>query len=218
VSELFYNIVHTIGSAIFWVSSKPTLLHVDRSRRKGAYILASNHHSPYDVPLLIYHTKRKLDFVSTVEVFSNRFAAWFYGNMNAFPLDRSKPDSPTVRTILDRLARGRVVAMFPEGGFRKPADSVINGGRIRPSIGRLAQMASVPVIPVVVLDSKVYMSLTAWLPLKRMRYGLIYGDPITLRPDLPKQEAAAAMEEDLKAAFMCLNQELLAVFKPRAED
>ena len=213
MSELFYNIVHTIGSAIFWVSSKPTLLHVNRSRCKGAYILASNHHSPYDVPLLIHHTKRKLDFVSTVEVFSNRFAGWFYGNMNAFPLDRSKPDSPTVRTILDRLARGRVVALFPEGGFRKPKDSVINGGRIRPSIGRLAQMANVPVVPVVVLDSKVYMSLTAWLPLKRMRYALIYGDPITLSATLPKQEAAAAMEEDLKAAFIRLNQELQAAMK-----
>jgi 1-acyl-sn-glycerol-3-phosphate acyltransferase len=215
VSELFYNIVHTIGSAIFWVSSRPTLLHVDRSRRKGAYVLASNHHSPYDVPLLIYHTKRKLDFVSTVEVFSNRFAGWFYGNMNAFPLDRSKPDSPTVRTILDRLARGRVVAMFPEGGFRKPEDSVIHGGRMRPGVARLAQMANVPVIPVVVLHSKVYQSLTAWLPLKRMRYGLIYGEPITLNPNLPKPEAATAMEEDLKAAFIRLNQELLTVFKPK---
>ncbi len=213
MSDLFYTFVHTIGSAIFFVSSRPTLLHVNRSRRKGAYILASNHHSPYDVPLLIYHTKRKLDFVSTVEVFSNRFAAWFYGNMNAFPLDRSKPDSPTVRTILDRLARGRVVAMFPEGGFRKPEDSVINGGRMRPGVARIAQMANVPVIPVVILDSKVYQSLTAWLPLKRMRYALIYGDPITLNPPLPKQEAAAAMEEDLKAAFIRLNQELEAAMK-----
>src|SRR5260370_39731203 len=158
---------------IFWTTSRPIVLHAERSRRKGGYILASNHHSPYDVPLLIRHSKRKLDFVSTVEVFSHRFAAWFYGNMNAFPLDRSKPDRPTVRIILDRLQRGRVVAMFPEGGFRKPEDSIILGGRMRPGIGRLAQMANVPVMPVIVLRSHVYQRLTAWLPLKRMRYGLI---------------------------------------------
>src|SRR5260221_7805481 len=104
---------------IFWTTSRPIVLHAERSRRKGGYILASNHPSPYDVPLLIRHSRRKLDFVSTVEVFQNRFAAWFYGSMNTFALDRSKPDGATVRVILDRLGRGRVVAMFPEGGFRK---------------------------------------------------------------------------------------------------
>jgi 1-acyl-sn-glycerol-3-phosphate acyltransferase len=213
LSDLFYSFVHGVGSMIFWTTSRPIVLHAERSRRKGGYILASNHHSPYDVPLLIRHSRRKLDFVSTVEVFQNRFAAWFYGSMNTFALDRSKPDGATVRVILDRLGRGRVVAMFPEGGFRKLEDSVIRGGRMRPGIARLAQMAEVPVVPVVVLDSQIYRRLISWLPLRRARYGMIYGEAIALKPELGKVEAARVLEEDLQAAFMRLYEELAAVMK-----
>ncbi len=133
MSDTFYNLIRAIGTPIFWASARPTVIGLHHARLKGPFILAANHHSPYDVPLLIRHTPRKLDFVSIVEVFRNPFVAWFYGSMNAFPLDRSRPDSPTVRIILDRLERGRAVAMFPEGGFRKLEDSVVTGGRMRPA-------------------------------------------------------------------------------------
>src|SRR4051794_12787212 len=101
------------------MSSTPTVLNAEVTRRAGPYILAANHQTPYDVPLLMRHTARNVDFVSIVEVFKNPFIHWFYGSMNAFPLDRSKPDAPTIRVILDRLSRGRVVGMFPEGRLRK---------------------------------------------------------------------------------------------------
>src|SRR5688572_6064556 len=99
----------------FWVSSRPTVMGIEHARRDGPFIVASNHLSPYDVALLMRHSPRRLDFVSIVEVFRHPLMAWFYSNMNAFPLDRHRGDPKTVRIILDRLERGRVVAMFPEG-------------------------------------------------------------------------------------------------------
>lgn len=209
MSDVYYNVVHAVGSAIFWGTSRPTILHRDRVNRPGAFILASTHLSPFDVPLLVRHAPRKLDFVSIVEVFRNPFVAWFYGSMNAFPLDRSKPDSPTVRIILDRLARGRVVAMFPEGNIRRLEDSVLNGGRMRPGAARLAQMANVPVLPAVVLNSEVYKKISAWLPFRHIRYGVIYGEPILIQTDLEKTEAAKILEAELKAAFIQLHRELI---------
>jgi 1-acyl-sn-glycerol-3-phosphate acyltransferase len=209
LSDAYYQVVHAIGSAIFWGTSRPVVLHRQRARRPGAFILAATHLSPFDVPLLMRHTPRKLDFVSIVEVFRNPFVARFYGSMNAFPLDRSKPDSPTVRIILDRLKAGRAVGIFPEGGIRRLKDSVLSGGRMRPSTARLAQMAGVPVVPAVVVNAQAYTRVSAWLPLKRIRYGVIYGEPIELRADLDKPEAIQAMEADLRAAFVRLHRELL---------
>ena len=107
MSDWFYSIIKTLGSHAFWVSSSPMILNRHRSAMKGAYILAATHFSPYDVPLLIRHSQRRLDFVSIVEVFAKSAVGWFYGNMNAFPLDRSKTDSKTVRIIRDRLDRMR---------------------------------------------------------------------------------------------------------------
>jgi 1-acyl-sn-glycerol-3-phosphate acyltransferase len=153
---------------------------------------------------------KMLDFVSITELFQNRLSAWFLSSVNAFPLDRSRADSPTVRVILDRLARGRIIAMFPEGGFRSEANSVLNGGEIKPGVAKLAQLAGVPVIPCVVVGTKAYSKPASWLPLKRVRYGIAYGDPLHVSKDLGEAEARAQFLLELKRAYRTLHAELLA--------
>ena len=206
--DAFYTFITFIGRRIFWLSERPTLLYIDRLSRPGPFIIAANHQSPYDVALLMRHSPRHLDFVSIKEVFAKPLLGWFYGHMNAFPLDRSRPDGPTVRTILDRLSHGRAVAMFPEGRLTKLQDSVVTGGRIRPGIARIAQLAGAPVIPVAIYNSEAYSRPKAWLPLRRTRYGIHVGEPLTIPSDLEKAEAAKLLEEDLKSALIRLHAEL----------
>ncbi len=215
MSDAFHKVVRFFGRHVFWASSRPVVLHVERTDREGPFILAANHHSPYDVPLMMRHATRMLDFVSIVEVFRNPFVAWFYGSMNAFPLDRSKPDSPTVRIILDRLERGRAIAMFPEGGFRRLEDSVVTGGRMRPGVGRIAQMANVPVVPCVVVGSNVYARVSSWLPIRRARYGITFGEPLTIDQSLDKAAGASLLEDQLREAFMRLYEDLRTVIIQR---
>jgi 1-acyl-sn-glycerol-3-phosphate acyltransferase len=190
-----------VGKHPFWLSSVPTILHRQRVPRRGAFILASNHLSPYDVPVLMRSTPRKLDFVSITEVFAKPWVGWFFGHMNAFPLDRSRADPRTVKVILDRLGRGRVVAMFPEGRIRAQADSVIHGKPFRPGVARIARLAGVPIVPVVVWGSGAYARASGWLPLRRTRYGIHYGEPIA-----PGDEAET--ERRLAAAYCALFNEL----------
>src|SRR5690349_4952884 len=45
VSDWFYKLVRYMGSPAFWVSASPVVLHANRARRRGAYILAPNHFS-----------------------------------------------------------------------------------------------------------------------------------------------------------------------------
>ncbi|MGC4032936.1 MAG: lysophospholipid acyltransferase family protein [Tepidisphaeraceae bacterium] len=178
MSDLFYDTLVLLGRHPFWVSSRPTVLDAGVTRRNGAFILAANHASPYDIPILMRHCHRRIDFVSIREVFEKPFTRWLYGNMNAFPLDRSRADSPAVRTILDRLHRGRVIGMFPEGGFRLGKDSVLNSRRIRPGIGRLAKIANVPILPCAIVGSQNFGHALSWLPLRRTRYGVAFGEAI----------------------------------------
>lgn len=210
MSDLAYNFVWTIGVHAFWVSSRPTVLHRDRLKRPGAYIVAPTHLSVFDVPCLMAVSPRNLDFVSITEVFRNPLVAFFYGSMNAFPLDRSRPDSPTVRTILDRLARGRVVAMFPEGHLRTPETSVLAGGPFKPGVARIAQLADVPVIPCVILGTDAYRKVRSWLPTRSVRYGVNFGQPLTVRKDLEKHEAQKVFLDQLRQAYLDLHAELKA--------
>ena len=215
MSDIAYYVVWQIGVTAFWTSSSPTVLHKDRLRRKGAYILAPTHFSPYDVACLIAISPRNLGWVSIVEVFRNPFVALFYGSMNAFPLDRSRPDSPTVRVILDRLKRGRVVAMFPEGHIRTPETSVLAGGPMKPGVARIAQLADVPVIPCVILGTGVYSQFTSWMPVRAVRYGAIFGEPLVVRKDLDKQEATKQFMDDLRRAYLDLHVELTGAMEAR---
>jgi 1-acyl-sn-glycerol-3-phosphate acyltransferase len=210
VSDWFYNFVWGVGIHAFWVSSRPVVLHRDRLKRPGAYILAPTHLSVFDVSCLIALSPRKLDWVSIVEVFRKPLVGWFYGSMNAFPLDRSRPDSPTVRIILDRLARGRVVAMFPEGTLRTPETSVLSGGPFKPGVARIAQLADVPVIPCVIVGTDSYLRVKSWLPLKRVRYGVIFGEPLLVRKDLEKHDATKLFLDQLRQAYLDLHEELKA--------
>jgi len=207
VSDLFYQIIRTLGTPAFWVSSSPVVLGLENLPRQGPFILAASHTSPYDVPLLIRHSPRPLDFVSIVEVFRNPLVAWFYGSLNAFPLDRGRADSKTVRVILDRLGRGRVVAMFPEGGFRRGADSVFVSRKIKPGTARLAAIAAVPIVPCVIINSEAYSRIASWLPLRRTRYGLIFGPPLAARDD------PALVESMLVDALLALHDRLTQELK-----
>src|SRR5262245_37068229 len=164
MSDAFYRVVRFAGTGVFLASSSPVIIGRERVPARGPCIIASTHQSPYDVPLLIRHTPRLLDFVSIVEVFRRPLVGWFYGSLNAFPLDRSRADSRTVRIMVRRLQRGRAVAMFPEGAIHEGKESVVYTRRIKGGVGRIARLAGTPVVPCVVIGSHAYRRWWSWLP------------------------------------------------------
>jgi 1-acyl-sn-glycerol-3-phosphate acyltransferase len=208
MSDFSYGVIKMIGSAIVWITSTPVVLHRERSERPGPYILAANHLCPYDVAGLIYETPRNLDFLSIVEMLKNPLVGNFFKAMNCTFVDRGKADQAAAQGLASRLRQGRSVAMFPEGGIRTEANSVINGGPFKPGCVRLAQLTGVPIIPAVILGTTEYYKFKSWYPLRAVRWGLIYGNAIEVASgDDPKAEAKAATEK-LRLAYLELNQEL----------
>jgi 1-acyl-sn-glycerol-3-phosphate acyltransferase len=191
--DAFYRVVREIGRPVVWVCSRATVLHRERvDRLPGAVLIAPNHLSPYDVPCLMASTKRLLDFVSIAEVFRRPLAGWFLRRMNAFPHDRRRADPATVRKIVSRLERGRTVVLFPEGHVRTPARSLLNGGGFNPSVVRLARVGGAPIVPCVVLGSGGFARPRAWLPTKGVRYGVAFGEAITVSNE---HDETAAVEQ-----------------------
>jgi 1-acyl-sn-glycerol-3-phosphate acyltransferase len=218
MSDAFYKLVRTLGHPVFWLASKPTVLHADRMMGNAPFILAPNHLSPYDVPCLMASSRRVLDFVSIAELFRRPVVGWFLTNMNAFGLDRSRPDPATTRIILDRLAHGRTVAMFPEGRIRRAEDSVLNGGSFKASVTRLARLAGVPIVPCVVLATGAFSSPIAWLPLRRTRYAVCFGDALQVNPEGDEETACAQATQRLRHAYEQGYAELRDASGLRVED
>lgn len=208
MSDAFYFCLRSLGYPVVWVSSRPTVLHRDRVPPRGPVIIAANHLSPYDIPCLMYASPRPLDFVSVTEVFENKFTAWLYGSMNAFPLDRHRPDAPTVRTVVRRLERGRAIAMFPEGKIRTPETSLLSGGSFKPGVAGLARLCNAPVVPCVILGTRAFGPIKTFLPLRSVRWGAIFGKPMPPDPDAPEREAREGLVSALRMTYDTLFAEL----------
>lgn len=207
MSETFYRAVRVIGGAIFRIASRPRILHRERALRPGAYLLAANHDSVFDAPLLIAATPRIIYWLSIVEIFRHPAARWFLSAMNASPLDRSRVDTTTVRAMIRQLRSGKVVGIFPEGGLKHGEASVLEKGSIHEGVCHIAQLARVPVLPCVVLGGAKFTRWTRWLPGAGTRWCIVYGEPIFPKVDGDRDTASATMAEEITLALRALSME-----------
>lgn len=103
------------------------------------FILAANHSSNLDPPLLAVVSPRKIAFLAKKELFANRLFARYLHSVGAIPLSRDKTDLTAIRLSLETL-KSRPLLVFPQG--RRSADlEAINSG-----VGFLCKKAKVPVI------------------------------------------------------------------------
>lgn len=210
MSERFYQLVRSVGGWIFRNASDPHVLHPERAARTGAYLLAANHPSPYDAPLLIAATPRVIYWLSIVEIFRNPFIGWFLRGLGAEPLDREKVDTRTVRAIVRHLRNGRVVGIFPEGGVRHGEESVLSGGTMHDGVCKLAQLAAVPVVPCVVLGGEKFARWQSWLPGARTRWTVAYGEPIFPVEHRDRSQGYREMGNSISQALRTLQAEVAA--------
>ncbi len=185
--------------------------------RTGAYLLAANHRGPFDPFLLTLAARRWVDWVAMVELYRRPLLAWYWGAMAAIPVDRAKLGRATAATVLARLRAGRVAGIFPEGGIRADAASVLSGGPINSGACRLALAAGVPLVPVVILGSETMTQTGGWLwPRQAFKVDVIFTPPLLPPPSddrLPAKRAAEALQLRLIAA---LRNACLAAASPPA--
>ncbi len=208
MSALFYRIVRAVGSPAFSIASRPLVLHRERAARAGGWLLAANHESPFDAALLVATTPRVIYWLSIVELFQHPLSRWFLSSMGAMPLDRSRPDPQTVRSVTRHLRAGQVVGIFPEGGLRDDEASVFTTGEMKDGVARLAEIARVPVVPCVVAGGAKFSRWQNWLPLRRTRWAVAYGEPIHLRRELGRESARTALRVELQRALVALREEV----------
>jgi 1-acyl-sn-glycerol-3-phosphate acyltransferase len=110
--------------------------------RTGAAIIASNHASYLDPPLIGMAIPRPIFYFAKEELFRTLFGSALK-IVNAIPVNRDQLDRKTLRTVLSVLAQGEMILMFPEGTRSESGD--LQEGR--PGTGFIAYQAKVPVVP-----------------------------------------------------------------------
>jgi 1-acyl-sn-glycerol-3-phosphate acyltransferase len=140
----------------------------------GGYIVAANHASHLDPPMVGQFLPRQVSFFARKTLWKPGVAAWWLDAVGTIPVDRDGGASlDAIKRVLQALARGKVVIVFPEGtrspdGEPRPP---------KPGVGLLACKAHVPVVP-----ARVFGSFEAFGRDGRLRLGspvsVTYGRPL----------------------------------------
>jgi 1-acyl-sn-glycerol-3-phosphate acyltransferase len=203
---------------LFGCIARTHVLGRENPNRGGGFLLASNHISHFDPFLIGLQVGRKIDWMTMAEFFRPPALGFFLRSIDAFPAERDRADLKTIRAAIDRLKSGRIVGIFPEGGIRDGARSLLEGAPLRPGTATLAQIADVPVVPCVILGTDRFYSKKQWLPFRRTPVWIAFGEPISASPELQKSQARERIESELAAAFKNLYAQLREKFRLTADD
>jgi len=203
---------------LFCYSSRIHVIGAAHLNRAGGFLLAANHISHFDPFIISSVVRRKIDWMAMAEFFPYPALGFFLRAVDAFPADRNRADRKTIRSAIQRLKSGRIVGLFPEGGIRDGARSVLDGAPLRAGASTLAHIAGVPILPCVIVGSDRLYSKKRWLPIRRTPVWIAFGNPIQHFPDLEKSAARACIERELAAAFKCLYTELHERFSLTPDD
>src|SRR5437763_422277 len=218
----FHSVANRAASlsmkVLFGYSSRIYVVGCEHINRTGGFLLASNHISHFDPPIISSVARRKIDWMAMAEFFPIPWLGHFLRAVDAFPAARDRADSKTIRSAIDRLKDGRIVGVFPEGGIRDGASSLLQGAPLRAGASSLAHMASVPIVPCVILGSDRLYAKRNWLPLRRTPVWIGFGRAISHFPELKKSVAGAVIKQELTDAFQQIYAQLRQKFELTTED
>jgi 1-acyl-sn-glycerol-3-phosphate acyltransferase len=109
----------------------------------GPLVVAANHRSYLDPPLLGTWFPRVLHYMAKRELFENPLIGAVLRSVHAFPVERDRADLGAIKHALGLLKRGECVGIFPEGRRNSDGAAKARGGAIL-----IAATARCPVVPV----------------------------------------------------------------------
>lgn len=148
--EPVYGFFHALAQLAHQMLFRGDVAGLENLPDTGSYIVAANHASHLDPPIVGQFLPRQVAFFARKTLWKPGFAAWWLDKVGTIPVDRDGGVSlDAIRRVLQALSGGRVVIMFPEG--TRSLDGKLQAPR--PGIGMLACKAQVPVVPARIFGS-----------------------------------------------------------------
>ena len=88
----------------------------------NSYIIAANHLSTLDPPLVCGVMNRGVAYMAKKELFENPFLRWWLDWLGAFAVDREKLGVSTIKTVMTIKKTGWVLGIFPQGTRQEPGE------------------------------------------------------------------------------------------------
>ena len=142
---------------------------------EGAVILATNHMSHMDTPVLFVNPRRPdITALVTTKYQEKPFIRWFTKVAEGIWINRDIADFSAIRKASEVLAKGRALGIAPEG-TRSQTGQMQEG---KPGTVMLALKTGAPIVPVALTGTE--DALEKLMHLRRPHITATFGEPFTL--------------------------------------
>lgn len=168
ISKIFVRFL----SRVLWRASAHGVENVPKS---GALIIACNHASYLDPPILGSFCPRRIHYMAKRQLFAIPILGIAIRALGAYPVDREGSATSAIKRSVEILRHDEVVGIFPEGA-RNPAGLA----SARRGVALLAALAKAPVVPAAITGSA--------RATRFARIEVLFGRPLQLQSAKPTKE------------------------------
>ena len=196
-----YWFFHTLFGMIARVAFQYRAYGQENIIEEGPAIMAVNHQSYLDPPLVGITCKNELYYLARKTLFEKKLLGPIISRVNALPVDLSRGDLAAFRSILKLLQEGHRTVIFPEG-TRSLTGQI---QKARPGIGMIIARTLAPVVPM-----RIFGSFEAWPKggkIKPHPITVVVGKPIRFKKDdfaAHNREVYQKISEQVLAAVAAL--------------
>lgn len=201
-----YRVTWIILRCIFGTYFRWRLHGVDNVPVTGPVILAANHASFMDPPMIGSSLPRPINYLARESLFRFPLFGWYLRQLNSVPVDRDGAGAKGLKMILDRLLKGGGIILFPEG-TRTPDGNFLPA---RSGIGLTVIKSDAPVVPVRVLGTYAAYNRNMIIPRPR-RVQVVFGQPMDFKE--LRAEAASCPKARVKEIYQQVADELMEAIK-----
>lgn len=171
---------------------------------KGPAIIAANHVSYFDPPILAVAWPEEIHFLAKEPLFGVPILGTIIKNLNTHPLKGAGSDAGVFKVICSLLLNGKKVILFPEG--KRSDDNSLS--QIKPGIGLLMTKTKCSIVPVYIFGAYEVWPRFRKFPKFFKTMGCIFGSRIEYvsYENLDKREAQAAIANKLTESIQALKQ------------
>jgi 1-acyl-sn-glycerol-3-phosphate acyltransferase len=143
--DFVYGLFHYLTTVIYGMAFRGEVIGQENLPADGAFLIASNHASYIDPPVVGSLVPRQLCFFARKTLWKKGVASWWLDTVGVIPVDRDGgQDVSALKRVLRALKDNKGLILFPEG-TRSPDGKLQEP---KPGVGFIVCKSQVPVIPV----------------------------------------------------------------------
>jgi 1-acyl-sn-glycerol-3-phosphate acyltransferase len=175
VNDFSYQLIRALLYIFFKVFNRLEVVGSENIPLNGGAIVAANHVSYLDPPVLGVALKRRPTYIAKEGLFRIPFIGTVIVRGCCFPVKRDKPQPSVIKEAVSRLKKGGVLVLFPEGS-RSTGGSFLDAKR---GVALIAAMSVVPVVPTLIEGTDRALPARTKL-LRPAKIKVVFGSPLTI--------------------------------------